>query len=83
MQWVRVLQDRPRSGASRCKSRKEHAQVSIDELNTMLLTLAVFHSSVAQKSNTLGNNGQACMLPRTDPLAQIQTGRTGNWQAAT
>ena len=32
MRWVRVLQDRPRSGASRCKSRREHAQVSIDEL---------------------------------------------------
>ena len=47
MRWVRVLQDRPRSGVSRCKSRREHAQVSIDELDNMLLTLAVFHSSVA------------------------------------
>jgi hypothetical protein len=78
-----VLQDRPRSGASRCKSRKEHAQVSIDELKTILLTLAVVHSSVAQKSNTLCHNRQVCMLPRTDPLAQIQTGSTANWQAAT
>ena len=41
------------------------------------------HLSVAQKSNTLGHNRQVCMLPRTDPLAQIQTGRTANWQAAT
>ena len=45
MRWVRVLQDRPRSGASRCKSRKEHAQVSIDELKTILLTLAVVYIS--------------------------------------
>jgi hypothetical protein len=40
-----VQQDRPRSGASRCKSRKEHAQVSIDELKTMLLTLVVVYIS--------------------------------------
>jgi hypothetical protein len=45
MRWVRVLQDRPRSGASRCKSRKEHAQVSIDELKTIFLTLAIVYIS--------------------------------------
>jgi hypothetical protein len=45
MRWVRVQQDRPRSGASRCKNHKEHAQVSIDELKTTLLTLAVVYIS--------------------------------------
>lgn len=82
MWWVRVLHDRPRSSASRCKSRKEHFQVSIDGLKTTTLTLAAIHSSVAQKSNALGRGRQVRMLPRTDVLAQIQTGHTADFHAA-